>query len=497
MLIYRCVRTVLRCAVGASMSAALALVPAPAMAGPAVRFPMFQQSGCGPNNVEGWQFQTTAGIVITALGVYDSGNGNGLDHPIPVGLFDAGCVQLAAVTVPAGTVAPLVNGYRYVTIQPVVLAAGLTYRAAAVMRCDDFTPHFNFDATDKFTLDSSLTAPSPRRIAGGSSLVCPTQTSSIHTFGANFLIGPACGNAFLQPGEECDDGNTADGDCCSSKCTVEDDGSPCADDDLVCSADLCQAGVCTHSPRPASMECRPAEDDCDVAEHCDGVTTACPTDGVADDGTPCTDDDLFCSGEESCQDGTCISGGNPCETGTCDETADACVTPTGTVTATRPPATPTSVSTSSATVTGTRVRTPTAVGTATAMSTATAVRTPTAVSTATALRTATAVSTATAAGTSTAVATASAAATSTVLGSPTATAVGLPPTPTHTPSVGGCAGDCDGSGAVSIGELITGVNIALSGQAVDRCRAFDTSGDGAVSISELIAAVNNALNGCP
>ncbi len=30
-----------------------------------------------------------------------------------------------------------------------------------------------------------------------------------------------CGNGILQPGEFCDDGNTTDGDCCSSTCTIE------------------------------------------------------------------------------------------------------------------------------------------------------------------------------------------------------------------------------------------------------------------------------------
>jgi hypothetical protein len=57
-------------------------------------------------------------------------------------------------------------------------------------------------------------------------------------------------------------------------------------------------------------------------------------------------------------------------------------------------------------------------------------------------------------------------------------------------------GDCDGSGNVAIGELITGVNIALGSQPIDRCPAFDSSGNHRVEISELVAAVNRALNGC-
>jgi len=59
-----------------------------------------------------------------------------------------------------------------------------------------------------------------------------------------------------------------------------------------------------------------------------------------------------------------------------------------------------------------------------------------------------------------------------------------------------CTGDCDGDGAVTVNELIVGVNIALENQGVDACPAFDADSSGGVSINELIAAVSNALNGC-
>jgi hypothetical protein len=59
-----------------------------------------------------------------------------------------------------------------------------------------------------------------------------------------------------------------------------------------------------------------------------------------------------------------------------------------------------------------------------------------------------------------------------------------------------CPGDCNGDGAVTVDELIKGVNIALGTTSGDPCPSFDTSGDGAVTITELIAAVNRALTGC-
>jgi hypothetical protein len=60
----------------------------------------------------------------------------------------------------------------------------------------------------------------------------------------------------------------------------------------------------------------------------------------------------------------------------------------------------------------------------------------------------------------------------------------------------GCPGDCDGSGAVTVDELIRGVDIALGQQAVSTCAPLDTDADAVVSIAELVAAVARALAGC-
>jgi cysteine-rich repeat protein len=54
-----------------------------------------------------------------------------------------------------------------------------------------------------------------------------------------------CGDGVVTYDEDCDDGNLADGDCCSSLCTVPascDDGNACT------AADQCEAGVCTGEP---------------------------------------------------------------------------------------------------------------------------------------------------------------------------------------------------------------------------------------------------------
>jgi len=80
-----------------------------------------------------------------------------------------------------------------------------------------------------------------------------------------------CGNGIVDFGEDCDDGNTLDGDCCSSTCKFEasgstcDDGNPCTDNANGCDG----AGVCTVTGFPTG----PCDDGnaCTVNESCDGA----------------------------------------------------------------------------------------------------------------------------------------------------------------------------------------------------------------------------------
>jgi cysteine-rich repeat protein len=58
---------------------------------------------------------------------------------------------------------------------------------------------------------------------------------------------PVCGNGIVEPGESCDDFNTAGGDCCSPTCTFEPAGSACPGDGDLCTPGTCDgAGVCMH-----------------------------------------------------------------------------------------------------------------------------------------------------------------------------------------------------------------------------------------------------------
>ena len=67
--------------------------------------------------------------------------------------------------------------------------------------------------------------------------------------GSDFIVvnpgvpaGPQCGDGVVEPGEDCDDGNTADGDCCSATCQFEPAGTACGGG---CDPGTCDgAGVC-------------------------------------------------------------------------------------------------------------------------------------------------------------------------------------------------------------------------------------------------------------
>jgi cysteine-rich repeat protein len=115
------------------------------------------------------------------------------------------------------------------------------------------------------------------------------------------LRGSRCGNGVLEPGEQCEDGNFRDGDCCSSTCQLDPVGTSCA-----------------------------APNSC-TADTCDGAGTCVP--GGPADGRPC-DDGMFCNGADTCAGGTCSAhAGDPClgagECRGCNEFERQCHTPAG------------------------------------------------------------------------------------------------------------------------------------------------------------------------
>jgi hypothetical protein len=59
-----------------------------------------------------------------------------------------------------------------------------------------------------------------------------------------------------------------------------------------------------------------------------------------------------------------------------------------------------------------------------------------------------------------------------------------------------CVGDCDGSGTITVNELVRGVTISVESASLDTCNDFDRDGNQRVTVDELIAGVNALLSGC-
>lgn len=102
-------------------------------------------------------------------------------------------------------------------------------------------------------------------------------------------------NGVVEAGEECDDGNTINGDCCSANCTLEscDDGDDCT------TGDKCNTrGQCVGTPRvcnsPGACEANPGTCDAGVCNY-----------QVASDGTSCP--------TGVCRNGACVDEGGQSE----------------------------------------------------------------------------------------------------------------------------------------------------------------------------------------
>lgn len=111
----------------------------------------------------------------------------------------------------------------------------------------DGSPDPAFAAPNTLTsIESMLVLPSSKVVVVGhlGNLAVPM------TFGiARHLIdgvpGPPCGNGIVEGGEQCDDGNTTNGDCCSSSCEWNPVGTACGTASACAQPSLCDgAGTC-------------------------------------------------------------------------------------------------------------------------------------------------------------------------------------------------------------------------------------------------------------
>lgn len=103
--------------------------------------------------------------------------------------------------------------------------------------------------------------------------------------------GPVCGNAFLDPGEECDCGTVEEckNPCCDPMTCKLTEGSRCAQGDC---CENCQI-------KDAESLCRASINECDVPEYCTGLSEKCPENDFRMNGIPCS------SGQGYCYNGQC------------------------------------------------------------------------------------------------------------------------------------------------------------------------------------------------
>jgi len=102
--------------------------------------------------------------------------------------------------------------------------------------------------------------------------------------------GVACAAA-----QECVTGFCVDGVCCNSSC-----GGNSTSDCRACSVAAGAAVDGTCAPLSSGTVCRAATGGCDVAETCDGVSTACPANALAPAGTTCRAAAGDCDVAETC-----------------------------------------------------------------------------------------------------------------------------------------------------------------------------------------------------
>ena len=92
-------------------------------------------------------------------------------------------------------------------------------------------------------------------------------------------IGPPCGDGILDPGEDCDDNNNENGDCCSATCLAEPDGGACDDGEVCTGGDQCASATCVGTPVADGSPCddgTQCTDDGCVAGSCVGVPAPAP-----------------------------------------------------------------------------------------------------------------------------------------------------------------------------------------------------------------------------
>ncbi len=193
------------------------------------------------------------------------------------------------------------------------------------------SPYAAAQAALLFEADPSLDADGALGLlaSSGASVTNPDNGLSFPRSDAGEVVAAlvaVCGNAVLEPGEDCDDGGNVGGDCCAADCSFEGSGSACDDGDACTTADACDgAGACLGgAPLPCSDGDVCTDDACSPASGC--VFT--PNTAPCDDGDACTTADA-CDGAGACLGGAppVCDDADPCTAESCDSNEGCVFTP--------------------------------------------------------------------------------------------------------------------------------------------------------------------------
>src|SRR2546422_875767 len=165
----------------------------------------------------------------------------------------------------------------------------------------------------------------PDETCTGSSATCPSDVVRSSAFVCRAAAGE-CEQVETCPGIGGQAGPADQKKASGTGCTA--DPNPCTLDECDGTHDTCQ-----HPAGNAGAECRPTAGACDVAESCDGTSTACPADAKQPAGTQCREAAGLCDVAATCDGSSADCPANPFKPATteCRPAVDECdVAGTGT-----------------------------------------------------------------------------------------------------------------------------------------------------------------------
>jgi len=151
----------------------------------------------GTKDTMGWSFEPNEELSLTHLGFFDA-DGDGLEVSHRIGLWTSDGQLLAEAFMPSGTGASLLDGYRYVEVEPLALHPDQTYviGATAVWKephgngllIFDTYPCYNVEPAS-LVIDDNLTLTSFRRFVDGNGGLPPLPPGELHYPSSQFPEG--------------------------------------------------------------------------------------------------------------------------------------------------------------------------------------------------------------------------------------------------------------------------------------------------------------------